>query len=62
MLENLADILPPERTALLHGELTPLHRSAGRSFPEPEDRALAGVSDLQGVGRNTNHWLLVTDY
>jgi hypothetical protein len=27
-----------------------LHRSAERFFPEPEDRALAEVSDFQGVG------------
>jgi uncharacterized membrane protein len=50
MLENLTEVLPPERTALLRDELTLLHRSAGRSFPEPEDQALADVSDLQGVG------------
>ena len=50
MLENLVEVLPPERTALLRGELTLLHRSAGRFFPEPEDQALADVSDLQGVG------------
>jgi uncharacterized membrane protein len=50
MLENLVEVLPPERTALLRGELTLLHRSAQRFFPELEDQALADVSDLQGVG------------
>ena len=50
MLENLTEVLPPERTALLRGELTLLHRSAERFFPEPEDQALADVSDSQGVG------------
>jgi len=50
MLENLAEVLPPECTALLRRELELLHRSAQRSFPEPEDQALAHVSDLQGVG------------
>ena len=50
MLENLADVLPPERTALLRGELTLLRRSTERFFPEPEDQALADVSDSQGVG------------
>ena len=50
MLENLAAVLPPERTALLRHELMLLQRSAERFFPEPEDRALADVSDLQGVG------------
>jgi uncharacterized membrane protein len=50
MLENLIEVLPPDRTALLRAELTLLERSAGRFFPEPADQALAGVSDLQGVG------------
>jgi uncharacterized membrane protein len=50
MLENLVEVLSPERAALLRRELTLLQRSTGRSFPEPEDQALAGVSDLQGVG------------
>ncbi len=50
MLENLTEVLPPERTALLRSELTLLQRSAQRSFLEPEDQALAHVSDLQGVG------------
>ena len=50
MLENLMHSLPPERSALLEQELNLLNRSAERSFPEPEDRALAEVGDLQGVG------------
>ncbi len=50
MLENLAEILPPERAALLRDELALLQRTSGRSFTEPEDRALASVSDLQGMG------------
>lgn len=50
MLENLIHNLPAERTALLQKELDLLSRSAERSFPEPEDRALADISDLQGVG------------
>ena len=50
MLESLIEVLPSERTMLLRGELTLLHRSVERSFSEPEDQALAGVSDLQGVG------------
>jgi uncharacterized membrane protein len=50
MLENLIQTLPEERTALLRQELVMLHRSAERFFAEPEDRALADVSDLQGVG------------
>jgi uncharacterized membrane protein len=50
MLESLIRTLPEERAALLRQELALLHRSAERSFPEPEDRALAEVSDSLGVG------------
>jgi uncharacterized membrane protein len=55
MLENLIQTLPEERASLLHQELSLLHRSAERFFPEPEDRALAAVSDLQGVGGTYGH-------
>jgi uncharacterized membrane protein len=50
MLENLIQTLPEERTALLRRELEVLHRSAERFFTDPEDRALAEISDFQGVG------------
>lgn len=50
MLENLIQTLPDERTELLRQELQLLQRSAQRFFTEPEDRALAEVSDSQGVG------------
>jgi uncharacterized membrane protein len=50
MLENLLRNLPARRTPLLRQELALLQRSAERFFPEPEDRALAEVSDFQGVG------------
>jgi uncharacterized membrane protein len=50
MLENLVQTLPEHRSVLLRRELNLLHRSAQRFFLEPEDRALADVSDLQGVG------------
>lgn len=50
MLENLIRTLPEVRAPLLRQELTLLQRSAERYFAEPEDRALAGVSDSQGVG------------
>jgi uncharacterized membrane protein len=50
MLENLIQTLPESRHALLRQELAMLQRSAQRSFTEPEDRALADVSDFQGVG------------
>lgn len=50
MLENLVQTLPEQRTPLLRQELCLLHRSAERCFVEPEDRALAEISDSQGVG------------
>jgi uncharacterized membrane protein len=50
MLEHLIQSLTEERAALLRSELALLHRSAQRFFAEPEDRALADISDLQGVG------------
>lgn len=50
MLENLVQTLPESRAARLLQELALIHRSSERSFTEPEDRALAEVSDLQGVG------------
>lgn len=50
MLEDLIHTLPEERAGLLRNELKLLHRSAERFFAEPEDRALAEVSDSQGVG------------
>lgn len=52
MLENLIQVLPEARVTLLRQELTLLHRSAERFFAEPEDRAMAEVSDFQGVGGN----------
>lgn len=50
MLENLIKTLPNERAAALQQELKLLRLSAMRVFQEPEDRALAEVSDEQGVG------------
>ena len=50
MLENLIQTLPEERRAVLRQELDLLERSTKRFFPEAEDRAMAKVSDSQGVG------------
>ena len=55
MLENLIETLPESRGSLLRRELALLHRSAERFFSEPEDRALADVSDFQGVGGSQGH-------
>jgi uncharacterized membrane protein len=53
MLEDLIQTLPGERTVLLRKELDLLRRSAARFFPEPEDQAMAGISDSQGVGSHS---------
>ncbi len=50
MLENLIQILPEQRRAVLQQELILLHKTAQHFYPDPEDRALAEVSDRQGVG------------
>jgi uncharacterized membrane protein len=50
MLENLIQTLPEERAVMLRQELTVLHRWAERCFTDPDDRAMADVSDSQGVG------------
>jgi hypothetical protein len=50
ILQDLIQKLPEDRAALLRQELVLLHRSAQRVFAEPEDRALAAISDSQGVG------------
>jgi uncharacterized membrane protein len=50
MLENLAAILPEERSVLLRNELKLLQRYAGRNFEDPEDKALAEISDVKGMG------------
>ena len=50
MLHDLIATLSEERATPLCRELKLLDRSAERFFPEPEDRALAEISDPQGVG------------
>jgi uncharacterized membrane protein len=55
MLENLIQTLPEARATLLRQELTLLHRSAERFFTEPEDRALADVSDYQAQTQQSCH-------
>src|SRR3954454_1476646 len=50
MLDHLIQTLPADRAEPLRHELKVLHDSAERSFLAAEDRALADVSDAQGVG------------
>jgi uncharacterized membrane protein len=49
MLENLIQTLPERRRPPLRHELELLQRTIMR-FADPEDRALAEISDVQGVG------------
>jgi uncharacterized membrane protein len=50
MFEDLMQVLPAERTAPLNKEMTLLGRAIDRNFADPEDRILARVCDLQGLG------------
>jgi uncharacterized membrane protein len=50
LLDNLIDIVPPQRTAALRVELDILNRGVEHDFYHPEDRAHAAVADSLGVG------------
>jgi hypothetical protein len=50
MLEDLIESLPETRAEPMRHELLVMKKTAARSFQEPEDKVLAGVSDSQGVG------------
>ena len=50
MIDNLIETLPKHRHAVLLGELKLLDRDVERHFVHPEDRALARLGDLQGLG------------
>jgi uncharacterized membrane protein len=50
MLQDLLQVVPPERTSVLHKEMALLERTIDRAFADPEDRVLAGASDRQGFG------------
>jgi uncharacterized membrane protein len=54
MLENLTAIVPEKRREVLREQLRLLHSGVERSFNDPEDRASARISDLQGVGGSAN--------
>jgi len=53
MLEALIESLPAHRAPPLSRELSILRRSTERSFPDPEDRALADAGDPLGMGGAT---------
>jgi uncharacterized membrane protein len=50
MLENLMRTLPEVRSTALRQQLNLLRKTAERYFQDPEDRAMADVSDSLGVG------------
>jgi uncharacterized membrane protein len=50
MLEHLDRVLPDARRGPLQRELELLHQSVERDFSDKADRAMAAVSDNQGVG------------
>lgn len=50
MLEHLIDNLPEQRAGALRRELTALKSSTSRSFVDDDDRRLANIGDLQGLG------------
>jgi len=50
MLEDLLRVLPPHRHASLNLQLTLLDRTIEAAYAFPEDRALARIPDVQGLG------------
>ena len=50
LLENLLEVAPPYRRALILEEQERLRRNVEQNFPDPLDRAVASVSDTQGLG------------
>ena len=50
MFKQLLQVVPAERSTALRAELALLLRTIERTFPDPEDRILAEVGDLQGFG------------
>jgi hypothetical protein len=50
MLDHLMRTLPPHCIPPLREQLKILDHTVARSFPDPEDRATAGLGDYQGIG------------
>ena len=50
MFEHLLQVVPAQRSEVLHKELALLHRTINEGFADPEDRSLAAVGDRQGFG------------
>jgi hypothetical protein len=54
MIENLKATLPSHRQNELQHEASLLDREAKRLFVYPEDLALAGIADSQGLGGHSS--------
>src|SRR5687767_8702450 len=54
MLTDLIDSLPERRLPVLQRELALLSNLSRRAFPDLDDQELAGKSDLQGIGGNSD--------
>jgi uncharacterized membrane protein len=54
MIENLMQTLPAHRHAELERQLSLLERDIGKHYSYPEDLALAGVADVQGLGGHSS--------
>jgi uncharacterized membrane protein len=50
MLESLLDVAAPAHRGSVEAELARLDRTVDSSFADPDDRALAGRPDRQGIG------------
>ena len=50
LLEDLGRVLPEHRRPSIETELALLDRTIEFVFPYPEDRALARIPDIQGLG------------
>jgi uncharacterized membrane protein len=54
MIENLVQTLPGHRHAELERQRDLLERDVRKHYPYPEDLALAGVADVQGLGGHSS--------
>jgi hypothetical protein len=54
MIENLNETLPGHRQRELHEQLTLLDQEIERRFHYPQERALAGLADSQGLGGHSS--------
>jgi uncharacterized membrane protein len=48
-LDDLLDVVPPDRRGAIEDQLAALDRAVARAFGDPEDRARAMQADLQGL-------------